>query len=88
MAFAFNITKVEKLPLAGLGLLSGTVLEGHIVMGQQVTLVHDGRRIPLQVTAVVLGSTFDGLDALTLSVNLSEPALDLAQVGDKLVSIT
>jgi hypothetical protein len=83
VAFRFKITKVEKLPRAGVGVIDGTVLAGQVMTGQEVTLVHEGKRLTLRVAGVVMGAA---LGKLSLSFKLRQPAFEMAREGDELVS--
>ena len=89
MAFKFKITKVEKLPSAGVGVINGTVLAGTVMTGQSVMLVHQGQRLPLQVAGVVLETnrTRRNLSELSLSFKLKQGAFAYAESGDELVSV-
>ncbi|WP_394787754.1 hypothetical protein [Rhodoferax sp.] len=88
MAFKFRISKVQKLPQAGVGVVDGTVLAGQVLTGQSVLLVHNGEKVPLRVEGVVMNNTrrADRTSELTLSFKLKQRALDLATAGDELVA--
>jgi hypothetical protein len=88
MAFKFKITKVEKLPGAGIGVIDGTVVAGTVTTGQEVVLIHQGQRLPLQVAGVVLETCRAHRDSaeLSLSFKLKQPAFAYAQSGDELVA--
>ena len=90
MAFRFKITKVEKLPNAGVGVLDGTVVDGKVTPGQQVVLVHNGRRLsaPMTVAGVVLEKTAKRRtdSELSISFKLKQPTFAQAKAGDELVS--
>jgi len=88
MAFKFKITKVEKLPSAGVGVLDGTVLDGAVTTGQEVVLVHGENRLPLTVAGVVLESASNRRagDGLSISFKLKQPAFSFAQAGDELIA--
>lgn len=85
MPFKFKVTSVQTLPSAGVGVLAGTVLEGAVLVGQQVDFVHNGQPLPLRVIGV---ATTDRTrtDTLALHFKLSQPAFDAVQPGDELVS--
>jgi sulfate adenylyltransferase subunit 1 (EFTu-like GTPase family) len=88
MAFKFKITKVEKLPGAGVGVLDGTVVDGKVMPGQKVVLVHEGQRMPLTVAGVVLENAVKRRtdSGLSISFKLKQPAFSFAKAGDELVS--
>lgn len=85
MPFKFNVTSVATLPSAGVGVLVGTVLEGVVLVGQHVALVHNGQRFPLRVIGVATTDR-NRLDTLALHFKLSQPAFDAVQPGDSIVS--
>ena len=86
-AFKFKISKVEKLSRAGVEVFDGTVLAGQVTTGQEVLLVHDGKKVPLRVAGVKLGAQRrPGLPA-TLSLSFKrQPGLEVAREGDELVA--
>lgn len=88
MAFKFKITKVEKLPGAGVGVIDGTVVAGTVATGQNVVLVHAGQRLPLKVAGVVLESPGKHRkpSELSISFRLKQPGFAFAQAGDELVA--
>lgn len=88
MAFKFKITKVEKLPSAGVGVLDGTVIDGNVIPGQEVVLVHEGQRMPLTVAGVVLENAAKrkAKPGLSISFKLKQPAFSYAKAGDELIS--
>lgn len=88
MSFKFKITKVEKIPSAGVGVLDGTVLDGAVTTGQEVVLVHGEKRLPLIVAGVVLESASKRRagDGLSISFKLKQQAFSFAQTGDELIA--
>ena len=88
MAFKFKITKVEKLPSAGVGVLDGTVLDGSVSTGQEVVLVHGEKRLPLTVAGVISESASKrrAEGGLSISFKLEQPAFSFAQAGDELIA--
>lgn len=87
MAFKFKISKVQKLTRAGIDVVDGTVLAGQVTTGQDVVLVHGGKKIPLRVTGVALDSNphAGAKDTLSLSFKRNS-GLERAEVGDVLVA--
>jgi len=87
MAFKFRISKVQRLPSAGVEVIDGTVLTGEVTTGQRVTLVHGNTRVPLKVHGVVLDSGRKSRLEPTLSLSFRrQPGLEKAEVGDELVA--
>ena len=85
MAFTFEITGINRLARAHVGVLDGKLLKGTVMTGSQAELVHDGQRVPVRVKGVVLDSAGLASDVLSLTVDLREKAMGLAAVGDHLV---
>ena len=89
MAFKFLISKVERLPRAGVGVLDGTVLAGLVTSGQELVLVHGDQRVPMRLEGVLMEtgkkSPQDGM--LSLSFKLRTPAFDVVRAGDELVAV-
>lgn len=85
MAFDFEIASVTRLPGAKIAAIEGRVLSGSISSGKPALLSHGGELVELTIKGVALGigaRTIPG--SLTLSVRLAEPAMALAQPGDRL----
>ncbi len=89
MAFKFKITNVERLPGSGIGVIDGTVVYGMVTTGQEVVLIHQGQRFPLQVAGVVLEPSRAHRNSAELSISfkLKQPAFAYAQAGDELVGV-
>lgn len=85
MAFTFEITRVNRLARAHVGVLDGKLLEGTVITGSHAELVHDGQRVPVRVKGVVLDSVGLASNVLSVTVDLREKAMGLATVGDRLV---
>ena len=85
MAFTFEITQVNRLAWAKVGVLDGLVLDGAVLIGAKAQLMHDGHSYPLRVKGVVLDSVRHKKEYLSLTVDLREAAMKVATVGDKLV---
>jgi hypothetical protein len=86
MSFKFKIDKIERFSREGIGIIDGTILDGSVLTGQTVTLVHGESHFPFQVEGVVLDSHDHLLNKLSLSFKLRQHALDLAEIGDELIS--
>jgi hypothetical protein len=86
-AFVFEVTRVSRLPKAGVGLLEGKLLAGKVLTNSQAELVHAGQRIPLRVKGVALDAVFRTDGNLVLAVGLLEPAMALVVVGDRLIGV-
>lgn len=88
MGFKFLIKKVERLPRAGVGVLDGTVLAGSVTTGQELTLVHGDRRVPMRLEGVVMekANIRRQEGELSLSFKLRTPAFEVVQAGDQLVA--
>jgi hypothetical protein len=87
VAFAFEITRVDRLPFARVGVLDGKVLEGKVSSKATVELIHGEQRIPLQLMGVVIGSRRPRTDGLiSLTADLRQPAMKVVQEGDRLVA--
>lgn len=85
MAYTFEIARISKLARAQVGVLDGKLLEGTVLVGSIANLVHDKRRWPVCVKGVVLDSVYPSEGELSLTVDLREPAMKFAAVGDRLV---
>jgi hypothetical protein len=86
VAFTFEITQVDKLAGIGIGVLDGKMVDGHVNIGSKADLVHGGQRFPLRVNGVALFGRSHGQPGLTtLSVDLRQPAMEVAEKGDLLI---
>lgn len=86
--FRFIIAGIDRLPSAGVAVISGTVVAGEVVVGTDLVLMHEGEQLPLRVTGVALGtlqSALQGPDGLTLCAELGQPAIAVARPGDELL---
>jgi hypothetical protein len=89
VVFKFKVSGIETLAGAGVGVVRGTALAGHVITGQVVTFMHDGNEFSLEVVGVVMGTTGRGhsrATELSLSVKLRQPAFALLRLGDELMS--
>lgn len=86
--FRFRVSKVEKLPRAGVGVLEGTVLAGRVTTGQELTLVHGDQRLSMRLEGVVLetGNKPRRDGALSLSFKLKTPGFAVVEAGDELIA--
>ena len=87
MAFTFKITRVDKLPRAGVGILDGKLVDGSVSSRSAAELVHAGQRFPLKLKGVVLDSS-KGKDEgiISLSLDLRQQGMSVVEEGDLLVS--
>jgi hypothetical protein len=85
MAYTFEITSIAKLPRARIGVLDGKLLEGSVTTDSVASLVHGKERVPMHVKGVVLDSAKKFNNALSITVELRQHAMDIVSVGDRLV---
>lgn len=85
MAFTFEITKVNRLAWARIGVLDGKLLDGKVLIGAEAQLEHDGQFYPVRVKGIALEAVRTPREGLSLTVDLREAGMKVAAVGDKLI---
>jgi hypothetical protein len=85
MAFTFEITQVNRLAWARIGVLDGKLLDGKVLIGDKAQLEHDGQFYPLRVKGIALESVRTQREDLSLTVDLRDAGMKVATVGDKLI---
>lgn len=66
-------------------MLDGKLIEGSLTIGSVVHLVHGTQLIPMRVKGIVIESANSPHYDLSLTIDLREAAMALADVGERLV---